>query len=182
LSCIFHKIFKGLNNLPELEASLIFIMSLLTYGLCELESLKLAAIVSIFVFGIVQSHYNKYNLSSESVEKAGFTFALVSYICEALILIYLGLSIDSFSGTVNMIYYVLADFGILLFARFFTLFSLSFIVSLVGSSKKKGLSLKELILVGFSGMIRGSIAYALIVKLAYYKLNTTDPEAAEKAK
>jgi NhaP-type Na+/H+ or K+/H+ antiporter len=62
---------EGLNKLPELEASLIFIMSLLTYGLCELEDLNLAPIVAIFIFGIVQSHYNRYNLSSQSVEKAG---------------------------------------------------------------------------------------------------------------
>lgn len=71
LSCFFHKKFEGLNSLPELEASLIFIMSLLTYGLCELESLSLAPIVAIFIFGIIQSHYNRYNLSAESVEKAG---------------------------------------------------------------------------------------------------------------
>ena len=71
LSCFFHRTFKGLNKLPELEASLIFIMSMLTYGLCELQQLKLAAIVAIFVFGIMQSHYNRYNLSQESVEKAG---------------------------------------------------------------------------------------------------------------
>lgn len=57
--------------MPELEASLIFIMSMLTYSLCELQTLKLAAIVAIFIFGIIQSHYNRYNLSNESVEKAG---------------------------------------------------------------------------------------------------------------
>lgn len=71
MSCLFHRTFASLNKLPELEASLIFMMSLLTYGLCELESLQLAAIVAIFVFGITQSHYNRYNLSDESVEKAG---------------------------------------------------------------------------------------------------------------
>lgn len=58
--------------MPELEASLIFIMSLLTYAICELPQLKLAAIVAIFVFGIMQSHYNRYNLSEESIEKAGY--------------------------------------------------------------------------------------------------------------
>jgi NhaP-type Na+/H+ or K+/H+ antiporter len=71
VSCVIHKYMKGLNKMPELEASLIFIMSLLTYSICELPELNLAAIVAIFVFGIMQSHYNRYNLSEESIEKAG---------------------------------------------------------------------------------------------------------------
>jgi len=57
--------------MPELEASLIFIMSLITYAVCEYPGFNMAAIVAIFVFGIMQSHYNRYNLSEESVEKAG---------------------------------------------------------------------------------------------------------------
>ena len=149
-------------------------MSFLTYSLCELESFQLAAIIAIFVFGIIQSHYNRYNLSEESVEKAGFTFALVSYICEALILIYLGLSIDSFEGSSSMITIILADIGILVFARFFTLLFLSGLVTVLKKGKESGLLFKEIILVGFSGMIRGSIAYALIVKLALYKSKNTE--------
>lgn len=121
-----------------MEASLIFIMSLLTYALCELEVLNLAAIVAIFVFGIIQSHYNRYNLSSESVEKAGFTFSMVSYICEALILIYIGLSMDVFQGSTEIIYYALADFLILFFVRMLMTFSLGFLANWIESCKKKG--------------------------------------------
>jgi sodium/hydrogen exchanger 8 len=179
-SCILHKNFKGINKMPELEASLIFMMSLLTYGICELESLKLAAVVAIFVFGIVQSHYNRYNLSHESVEKAGFTFAMVSYICEAVIIIYLGLSIDSFHGSSEMVFYVFADFGILLFSRFFTIFVLTLVHMLINKGKLKGLTVTEVVLVGLSGMIRGSLAYALVVKLTTYNENMNDPNVKSK--
>lgn len=68
----------GLNKMPEIEASLIFIMSMLTYSISELKPIKLAAIVSIFIFGIIQSHYNRYNLSNESVEKAGYRHVFIS--------------------------------------------------------------------------------------------------------
>jgi NhaP-type Na+/H+ or K+/H+ antiporter len=44
-------------------------MAMACYAIAEV--IGLAAIVSIFIFGIVQSHYNRYNLSYESVEKAG---------------------------------------------------------------------------------------------------------------
>lgn len=121
---------------------MIFIMSLLTYALCELEMLNLAAIVAIFVFGIIQSHYNRYNLSSESVEKAGFTFSMVSYICEALILIYIGLSMDVFKGSTEIIYYAIADFSILFAVRILVIFSLGLLVNWIESYKKKGRAYK----------------------------------------
>lgn len=162
---------EGLNKKPELEAALIFIMSLLTYGMCELPGLNLAAIVAIFVFGIMQSHYNRYNLSTEAVEKAGFTFGLVSYICEAFILIYFGLSFASFFGDSSvfeweLVYYALIEFGTLLLMRFTTVFLLVGIVKLFKKKGQLSLSFVEVVLVAFSGMIRGSIAYALVVKLA----------------
>ena len=133
--------------------------------------------MAIFVFGIIQSHYNRYNLSEESIEKAGFTFSIVSYICEALILIYLGVSLDSIDGSMELVTIILVDFGILLFARFFTIFFLSGCVTIFKKGKEPGLLFKEIILVGASGMIRGSIAYALIVKLSLYK--TRDPQTSK---
>lgn len=56
----------------------------------------------------------------------------------------------------------------MLLMRFVTVFFLIFLIK--SCNRKKGLSLDmtEVSLVGFSGMIRGSIAYALVVKLANY--------------
>ena len=111
-----------------------------------------------------------------------FTFGLVSYVCEALILIYLGLSVDSFEGTSDMISYAVADFAILFVCRFFTLFLLAFIMRLIKGKNKDGLSSKELVIVGLSGMIRGSIAYALMVKLAYHGVDKKDETSMKKSK
>ena len=91
-----------------------------------------------------------------------------------MILIYLGLSIDSFEGSTEIIPMILADIGILLFARFFTVLFLSGLVTVLKKGKESGLLFKEILLVSFSGMIRGSIAYALIVKLALYKTKNAE--------
>ena len=106
----------------------------------------------------------------------------MSYVCEALILIYLGLSVDSFEGTNDMISYAIADFFILLVARFGTIFFLSSFMRCIKKKQKGRLSFKELIVVGTSGMIRGSIAYALIVKLAYHGVSRQDKDAVRKSK
>jgi NhaP-type Na+/H+ or K+/H+ antiporter len=96
----------------------------------------------------------------------------MSYICESLILVYFGLSFDHYflqHGFGNVIgkrlLYGVADFFCMLFLRFATIFLLVGIVWLCKRKKDLSLSIVEIGLVGFSGMIRGSIAYALIVKL-----------------
>jgi hypothetical protein len=108
-----------------------------------------------------------------------FTFGLLSYICEALILIYFGLSFDKFpksikENTSKVIYLSMANFGVMLVMRFITVFLLIFTIKLFNRKKNLSLSFTEVSLVGFSGMIRGSIAYALVVKLA----DDLDPSAS----
>ena len=71
ISCLLHKTMVSLTHFPILEATMMFLMAMLTYTIAELKQVDLAAIVAIFVFGILQSHYNRYNLSEESVQKAG---------------------------------------------------------------------------------------------------------------
>jgi NhaP-type Na+/H+ or K+/H+ antiporter len=89
----------------------------------------------------------------------------LSYLCEAFILIYLGLSFDSFTVNKQMITYACADFFVLLVCRMICVFSLTYIARLMIKGSK-GLRSKEALLIAFAGLIRGSIAYALIVKLA----------------
>lgn len=69
LSCLIHKTFRSLEQFPVLETALIFLMALFSYTLAEISGM--AAIVCIFVFGIVQSQYNRFNISLQSLDKAG---------------------------------------------------------------------------------------------------------------
>lgn len=119
--------------------------------------------MAIFIFGLTQSHYNKYNLSQESVEKTGFTFGALGYICEVFIIIYLGLSLDTFTFEYEIFVYAIADFFIMLLCRFVVIYFLLFVLK--NATKKANLSYKKGILITLAGMVRGTIAYALIVKL-----------------
>lgn len=80
-----------------------------------------------------------------------------------------------------MIYYAIIDLVVLFCLRFVTIFVLHFSVSFI-KKKKQGLTFKESCLVGFSGMIRGSIAYAMIAKLTSTQSQSGNPEDPEKAK
>ena len=81
-----------------------------------------------------------------------------------------------------MISYAIADFFILLLARFGTIFLLAALVRCVKKKHQGRLSAKELVVVCTSGMIRGSIAYALIVKLAYHGVSKQNKEELKKSK
>ena len=69
LSSLFHKSFRLIQNEPFLESLMIILGAFLNYFICELEFLNLSGIVAIFVYGILQSHYNRYNLSKEAQNK-----------------------------------------------------------------------------------------------------------------
>lgn len=65
-----------------------------------------------------------------------------------------------------MITYAAADFGVLLLTRFVVVFGLTLLTRRFMSDKSKSIGMKEALLVSTAGLIRGSIAYVLIVKLA----------------
>lgn len=167
VSCIIHKVFRDISHFAILETGLVFLMAITTYSICELPQVELAGIVAVFIFGITQSHYNRYNLSIESIEKAGFTFGVLGYICEAFILIYLGLSFDHFQFETEMFVYAGLDFFLLLIARIIVTFFIIFAMQII--SRGKSLTYRQGVLITLGGMIRGAIAYALIVKLSNEK-------------
>jgi len=81
-------------------------------------------------------------------------------------MIFLGLSFDSFKVDMQMLTYAAADFGVLLATRFVVVFGLTIIANRFMTDKSKTIGMKEALLVSTAGLIRGSIAYVLIVKLA----------------
>jgi NhaP-type Na+/H+ or K+/H+ antiporter len=69
LSALFHKNFRQIQHEPFLETLMVILWAFLNYFICELSILNLSGVVSIFVFGILQSHYNRYNWSQEAQDK-----------------------------------------------------------------------------------------------------------------
>ena len=58
-------------------------MAYLSYAICELSMVNLSGIVAIFVFGIVQSHYNRFNISKDALDKTDTILEILSYISES---------------------------------------------------------------------------------------------------
>jgi len=166
ISCLLHKRIVSLNHFPILESSMVLLMAISTYTFCELPQIELASVVAIFTFGIMQSHYNKYNLSKESFHKTGFVFGMLSWVCEAFILIYMGLSFDKFSIDQTIVIYAISDLVMVVIIRFVVVFIMNFFLRIFSKSK---VSLRNTILISLSGLIRGAIAYSILVRLCLDK-------------
>jgi sodium/hydrogen exchanger-like protein 6/7/sodium/hydrogen exchanger 8 len=95
----------------------------------------------------------------------------ISMICEAFIYVYLGVSIwelkktehtkgNEFSWTFTLI-----ETGICFFSRAMMLIILGSITILIRGKSKWRLSFSEVSIIWFAGLIRGSVAFALIQEL-----------------
>lgn len=159
ISCLIHKYFRDLHSNSILEILMIFLFGLLTYYIADLSIVGLSGIVAIFVFGIMQSHYNRYNLSEDAEEKINAVFELLSYACEALIFVYLGLSIGQYTITEEVAIYGIAGLLCMLVCRFIMVFTVFGVIKICKKPQKDDPEyLRHGLLITLSGMIRGSIA------------------------
>lgn len=93
-------------------------------------------------------------------------FALLSYICEAFVLIYLGLSFDTFTFDRKLVIYAYTDFFVLIITRIIMVFGLTYITKIFMKDKSKCITFSETLLITAAGCIRGAIAYVLVVNIA----------------
>lgn len=141
-------------------------MGYASFTLCEI--LALSGVISALVAGVLMAHYNFYNMSPIGKVSSQVTVQGVSMICESFIYIYLGVSVwnlksnkikeeeQAVSWTL-----ILAEIVITFIARGLALSILSIIAKLI-QGKKWRLTLPEISIIWFAGLIRGSVAYALI--------------------
>lgn len=57
---------------PVLETLYIMVGAYLTYALAHLPIFQLSGDVAIFFYGLMMSHYNKYNMNLETFKNIGF--------------------------------------------------------------------------------------------------------------
>ena len=166
LACFYFKYMKPLRLSAIVEIYVILLMAMITHTFAELEVIDLAGVVVLFIFGIVQSHYNRHNYTEEAVEKAGFVFELAGLICESMTFLYMGLSFDKprLIAAPTLIF-ACVDLVILFVSRVVSILALTALANKFGT-KKHSVSNKEAILIAVGGLTRGAIPYALAVHLS----------------
>jgi NhaP-type Na+/H+ or K+/H+ antiporter len=161
ISATLHKKWRAFSNNPVSECLMIFCFGYLAYLVSEV--VKASGIISLLTSGIIMAHYTWFNLSPQGKQSSFIIFQFLGFILEAFVFSYLGLTFFSYSELMWSFDLFLVELGIILLARFMGTVGL---VCLLDCCKfNSGVSFKELCFIWYAGLIRGAIAFGLVLRI-----------------
>ena len=149
--------FTKIKDLPQLESSLLILMSYSSYLLAEM--LSLTGIVAALFCGICQAHYTYNNLSEESQAITRQFFSVLNFIAENFIFLYVGVSMFVDRDHQFNLPFIVGSFIAIIIGRAANIYPLSFLLNLGRSKKIPGNSQHMLFISG----LRGAIAFGLSI-------------------
>jgi NhaP-type Na+/H+ or K+/H+ antiporter len=152
-------------------------MAYFTAEITIILGVAMSGIIALLTFAIIQAHYTWYNLSPQGKSTTSVTYEFLGKSAEALVYSYVGVSVyTSIPGWWSWDL-IIGETLIIIIGRIigviatFYLFRLCF--------KKKTINFKELLFITWGGMIRGAIAFALVLKIPW-TCPSTEPECLEQ--
>jgi hypothetical protein len=125
----------------------------------------MSGIISLLSFAIIQAHYSWYNLSPQGKATTSVTYEFLGKTAEATVYSYVGISLYtsipgywSFALIMWQLIIIVVGRVIAVIGTFY-LFRLCF--------RKKTINFRELMFITYGGMIRGAIAFALVLKIPF---------------
>ena len=128
------------------------------------------------------AHYTWYNLSPQGKTISSVTFSILGSMAESLVFGYIGLCVFTYSpgpgSETDSDYYWSLSFicwmtAIVICGRLAAVFTAHGLFSLC--SKRKDVTLRELLFISYGGMIRGAIAFGLVLKIPIKNEETGEP-------
>lgn len=170
LTSLILKHTPGLNKHSILEQVVIFGMSLISYFLADVTTILwtgMSGDVSQFACGIINANYTWYNLSPQSKSSVHVTFAFLGTLGEALIYSAVGISLYTsipLYWSFPLILYTFACIVVVRLLMTYFVFTLHYIPCKM-CERLGRISFKEMNFIASTGMVRGAIAFALVLKL-----------------
>lgn len=162
---LIKKIYLGRHS-TDREVALVILMAYLSYVMAEL--FDLSGILTVFICGIVMSHYTWHNVTANSKVTTRHTFETLSFIAEIFIFLYVGmdaLDIEKWrfvkNGPGKSVGVSAALLGLVLVGRACFVFPLSLLSNCLKQSEHDKFDLKQQVTIWWAGLMRGSISMAL---------------------
>jgi NhaP-type Na+/H+ or K+/H+ antiporter len=153
---------RFLTHSPVHETLFVFAFGYLGYMFSEL--FELSGIITLLTTGVLMAHYAWYNLSPQSKQTTSLAFGAIGFAAEAFVFAYLGLSFFSYTQYEWSWQFFIAEFFVIVIGRFVGIVGLLYVVSFIFNHKRE-LSFNEVIFLYCGGMIRGAIAFGLVLRL-----------------
>ena len=132
------------------------------------EICELSSIFALFVCSVLSGHYAQHGLSREAQMFTSELAELMAYMAESVVFGYFGLTAVAYTSEGAdvgfqfhlIFYYIICIVG----ARTISILVLAVAMRLIKGGRPLSLNAKELCMVGMAGCMRGTIAYALILR------------------
>jgi len=161
LGSLMLKKFRFITVSSVKETLLIFSMGYLSYTAGEL--FHVSGIICLLTSGITMAHYGWYNLSPQGKQLSSATIQIIGFALEALVFGYLGLSYFSIIDMDWSPAFIIVEMLICIVARFIGTVVLLYMTAMC--KHKRQVSLKQVLFICYAGLIRGAIAFGLVLKL-----------------
>ena len=156
---------RSLSKNPVAEIAMIFSFAYLAYVCAELS--HVSGIISLLVCGITMAHYCWFSLSPQGQTNSNVVFQFLGFIAEGFVFSYLGLTFFSyrympFSGAL-----ICWELGIVIVGRAISTLGLVGLLKACGYEKDhpSPLTWNELLFIWYAGLIRGAIAFGLVLRI-----------------
>jgi len=162
------KNFRFLNTSVVTETFIMIAMAMMAYFIATMTKilgLEMSGMIALLVCGIIQAHYGWWNMSPQGKQTSTVTVSFLGQAAEAAVYSYIGISLyftlptwwsTSWIIVQTLIVVIGRIIGVMCTFYFFRLFF-----------KKETIRFNELCFITWGGMIRGAIAFALVMKIPY---------------
>ena len=170
-SAAIFKSYRAFSRNPIIETAMLFCFAYLSYVISEIAGCS--GIISLLTSGIAMAHYTFYNLSAPGKHATYFVFEFLGYASEAFVFGYLGLTFFSYFEMKWSPQLFAIELVVILVGRFIGVFLTIGLFSCC-CGYQANMSLKELIFCWYAGMIRGAIAFGLVLRIDGDKFHNRD--------
>lgn len=155
-----HCRFMTSSNIQEIL--LMFSAGYIAYVTSEI--LEFSGIISLFTCGIMLIHYAYYNCSDRTKQTINLAFGTIGFGAEAFVFAYVGTSFFSFKSYDWSYQFIVFEFLFVLMARFCGSVGMFYTTSTIFCFERK-ISFNDVLFLNFAGVIRGAIAFGLVLRL-----------------
>lgn len=167
-TALLFKNFRFLNTSVVTETFIMIAMALMAYFIATMTvilGLEMSGMIALLVCGIIQAHYAWWNLSPQGKNTSSVTVSFLGQSAEAAVYSYIGISLYFTIPTWWSFSWIIAQSLIVILGRIVGVYGVFYFFRLF--FKKKTITFWELSFITWGGMIRGAIAFALVMKIPY---------------
>ncbi len=168
LTSLMFKHWRFLTHNAICENFVMIAMSLISYfgtNIIVIAGIEMSGIIALLTCGIVQSHYTWYNLSPQGKSSSAIIASFLGELAEAGVYSYVGIALYSTIPTWWSFTFIAVIFMVIIVGRILAVFSTFYVASFC--CRKKTINYRELWFITYAGMIKGAVAFALVLKMSY---------------